>query len=717
MTSKISCVKLIRENIRHRMWLTALCAVAFLLMMPVYSILYLNSVNGPGYEQDPDQLSFFLDYLPTLFNCSRLALFAGVFAILVLLCALTGFWHIHSREKLDLYHSLPVRRGKLYAVSWLSGLIMLYVPYLICAALTAAVVAASGLVPVTGHVAVLCLRAVLGGIAAVFILYNACVFAIVLAGRTVTALLACLAVSVYPLIALYSIFMLQGDFFHSFYNTGQTLTERLALHLSPAGLFIFILQESSTGSFFTLTATAIVIGAVLMTASFLLYRIYPSEAAGNALAFPRSAPVLKVLIVIPCSIFASMIIMDFMRVPNGILTILLSVLAAVLLCAVIEFIFHMDLRKLFRGWKSSLTAIAGVVAVLCVFQFDLTGYDSYLPDEGELKTVSIYPDSFSYYFSYPGYDDRTKAETESYVPADQTDAAYALAQSGINNLENGITPDSIYESASNHTDGEYMTAVFHYKLNSGRTVSRQYAIRRDEVKKTMTGFLADEEYRRRLFPVTQIDKSRTNDITVTDLYGTEELLELEPDQREALLNAYETDLMNADPDTLVNETEVAQLNIYLPDPDDVSTAETSDRRTSRASSSTTGYSGYLMGGLYIYPGFSNTLDLLGSYGYTLSEDIDPAELISLRMTVYPDSVSGESFEKIQAGLSRTASVESIEEYSGETISVEVTSEEDIALILDNISQKHFGMLDDYNTSGGYVDISYKNGEFGYISLG
>ena len=74
MTSKISCVKLIRENIRHRMWLAALCAVAFLLMMPVYSILYLNSVNGPGYEQDPDQLSFFLDYLPTLFNCSRLAL-------------------------------------------------------------------------------------------------------------------------------------------------------------------------------------------------------------------------------------------------------------------------------------------------------------------------------------------------------------------------------------------------------------------------------------------------------------------------------------------------------------------------------------------------------------------------------------------------------------------------------------------------------------------
>ena len=716
MTSKISCIKLIRENIRHRMWLAALCAVAFLLMMPVYSILYLNSMNGPGYEQDPDQLSFFLDYLPTLFNCSRLALFVCTFAILVLLCALTGFWHIHSREKLDLYHSLPVRRGRLYAASYLSGLAMLYVPYLICAALTAAVMAASGLVPMTGHAAVLCLRAVLGGIAAVFILYNACVFAIILTGRTVTALLACLAVSVYPLIALYSIYMLQGDFFHSFYTTGQTLTEWLAIHLSPAGLFVYVLHESSTGTFFTLTAAAVVVGAVLMTTSFLLYRIYPSEAAGSALAFPRSAPVLKVLIVIPCSIFSSMIIMDFMQVPNGIITILLSVLAAVLLCAVIEFIFHMDLKMLLAGWKSSLTAITGIAAVLCIFQFDLTGYDTYLPDESELKTVSIYPDSFSYYFSYPGYDDRIKAETESYVPANQTDAAYTLAQSGIDNLENGITPDSVYESASNHTDSEYMTAVFHYKLNSGRTVSRQYAIRRDELKEAMTGFLADEEYRRRLFPVTQIDKSRTNDITVTDLYGTEELLELNPDQREALLNAYETDLMSADPDTLVNETEVAQLNIYLPDPEDLSTAETSDIRTSKASSSTTGYSGYLMGGLYIYPGFSNTLDLLESYGYTPSEDIDPAGLISLRMTVFPDSVSGEAFEKIQPGLSRTASVESIEDYSGETISVEVTSEEDIAHILDNISQKHFGMLDDHTTSGGYVDISYKNREFGYISL-
>ena len=236
-----------------------------------------------------------------------------------------------------------------------------------------------------------------------------------------------------------------------------------------------------------------------------------------------------------------------------------------------------------------------------------------------------------------------------------------LAQSGINNLENGITPDSIYESASNHTDGEYMTAVFHYTLNSGRNVSRQYAIRRDELKEAMTGFLADKEYRRRLFPVTQIDKSRTNDITVTDLYGTEELLELDPGQREALLNAYETDLMNADPDTLINETEVAQLNIYLPDPDDVSTAETSDRRNpglhpqpqdTRLPDGRTVY----LSRIQQHPGSSGLVRIYAVRRHRSGRTHKPA-----RMTVYPDSVSGESFEKIQAGLSRTASVEIIEE--------------------------------------------------------
>ena len=40
MTLKISCIKLIREDIRHRGWAAALSCIVLLLMMPVYSMMH-----------------------------------------------------------------------------------------------------------------------------------------------------------------------------------------------------------------------------------------------------------------------------------------------------------------------------------------------------------------------------------------------------------------------------------------------------------------------------------------------------------------------------------------------------------------------------------------------------------------------------------------------------------------------------------------------------
>lgn len=705
MTSKISCIKLIKENIRHRAWLAALTAVAFLLMMPVYTILYLNSLDRSVYEYNTAQSE--IDNFPMLFNCSRLAIFVAILAILVLLCALTGFWHIHSREKLDFYGSLPVRRERLYASAWLAGLVILYVPYFICAALTAVTGAASGLVPVTAHMAGHCLQSFLGGVLAVFVIYNACVFAVILTGRTITALLSCLAVCVYPLIVLYSISQLQADYFHSFYSVGPSVADRFGPYVSPAGLFVSLLQKSTMDTFSPgIVTAALLMSAILLAASFLMYRIYPSEAAGTTIVFPLSAPILKVLISVPCSVFTAMLIVDFMQIPGESVSILLSILTALILCAVMEFIFHMDLRKLLNGWKSSLISTIGAAAVICIFQFDLTGYDTYIPEESSVKAIAFYPDSFSSYFSYPGYESLTEAGLESYVPSDQTDTVYALARSGIANLENGIIPDSLYNTASTHTDDDYMTAVFHYELNSGRTVSRQYAILREDAANALEEFLSHDDYRRQIFPVTQIDRSTVTGISVFDMYGTEKILDLDKKQREELLTAYETDLMNTSPDTLINGSAVAELSLYLPDPADTAAEDT--LTTVPAVMSAT----YNMDNLYVYPDYTHTLDFLASCGYTPHTDIDPADVINLNLTVFTDTASWENLKTVWPELSNTALVE---EYDGQ-ISAEVRREEDIALILDNLHQKHYGMLDDQNTSGGYMDIAYKNGEFGFMQL-
>lgn len=63
MISKISYIKLIREDIRHRGWLAALSGVLLFLSMPVYTLIYLDS-----YSEDPEVLKEFADTFSGFIN-------------------------------------------------------------------------------------------------------------------------------------------------------------------------------------------------------------------------------------------------------------------------------------------------------------------------------------------------------------------------------------------------------------------------------------------------------------------------------------------------------------------------------------------------------------------------------------------------------------------------------------------------------------------------
>ena len=303
--------------------------------------------------------------------------------------------------------------------------------------------------------------------------------------------------------------------------------------------------------------------AALLTAiSLFLYRIYPSEAAGRAIAFPVIAPVLKVIICIPASVFAGLILRTLMGITDNNLICLISLLASVVVCAFIEFIYTADLRLLLRNWRSTLVSVAGVLAILCIFRFDLTGYDTYLPAEDRLEGISFYPESFSGYFSYPDIDSPSEANLGYYVPDEEIGLVYALARSGIANLENGITADDFYNGQEIPEDS--LPVIFRYRLSSGRTVLRQYVVGREEISETLTQLMEDNEYRKELFPVFHIDRDTVSAIELSDVYGQWEVLQLDKDQIDALLDAYEKDVMKISPDTLINETPIGELSVDFP---------------------------------------------------------------------------------------------------------------------------------------------------------
>ena len=693
MTSKtISYIKLIRADIRHRGWLLALTSIVLFLAMPVYTTLYLSTYT--------DLASDLITYFPGLINGNNLRSLAGAIAVSAVLIALTGFSYIHSREKLDFFHSLPVKRTTWFATTYLSGLIIFLVPYVICSILTVIAGAANSLmtIRIVQHSA----EAALGGILAFFLIYTAAVFAVMLTGRTVTGLLASLAVIVYPSMIFTMIFSLEQAFFKSYYSydPNSSLPLKLANYLSPYELFNSLIAGSATGSLHVgLAAAAILISALLIVCAVLLYRAYPSEAAGNTIAFPVTAPVLKVLVCIPTALFVSLAVQELMLLNDTGWIFLLSLLAAVILCAVIEFIYTLDLRQLLRGWKSSLIAVAGVMAVLCIFRFDLLGYDTYLPVEDKVEAICFRPDSFSYYFSYPDSEYPFESELGYFAPEDETDALYSLASSGIENLENGIDV---------RNNSGYIETLFRYKLSNGRIVSRQYPIKYENAAAALEEVLDNQEYRKELFPYFHFDKNSVISIALSDIYGISDEMELDKKQRLTLLETYERDLLSVSADTLINSVPIGELSVQIPDPEQ--TEQTVDKTNP---SYTTGNS-YSSNGfpidvpqLYLYPEYTNTLALLEDYGYTLRSHIAPEDVSGITVYLYKETVESGKYSDLISRLSDTADLL----FYDSEITISVTAQEDIALLLEHIRPYTVKILDDGETREDYIEVQYKNGNF------
>ena len=121
---------------------------------------------------------------------------------------------------------------------------------------------------------------------------------------------------------------------------------------------------------------------------------------------------------------------------------------------------------LLKGWRSSVIAIGFVAVLLAVFQFDFTGYDTYLPKEEKIARIGTLPDSFASYFWYPE-DYTSEDDRESFVLSDDVDVLYNLAQSGIENVKKGITPNTLYSSQTSmqtDKDSDNLYAP-HFALN------------------------------------------------------------------------------------------------------------------------------------------------------------------------------------------------------------------------------------------------------------
>ncbi|MDP4109389.1 MAG: DUF6449 domain-containing protein, partial [Bacillota bacterium] len=233
--------------------------------------------------------------------------------------------------------------------------------------------------------------------------------------------------------------------------------------------------------------------AVLIAASAVLYKKRPSEAAGHAMAFRISMPIIKYPLLLLIGLGGGL----FFKAASGGScgwAIFGYISGIVLMHMVAQTIYYFDIKAVFRSLKPLAVFSALFAGLIMVAAFDLTGFDRKLPDAGDVDAVSV---SFHRMYGLNkelgtiNYDNLTGREKESLRRftlrnSESIKSAVSLASLGISELD-----------ATHDRSTEEVGLVF--KLRDGRELRRIYSVESDKALAYISRIYNTGEYKKKLF--------------------------------------------------------------------------------------------------------------------------------------------------------------------------------------------------------------------------
>lgn len=494
MTSKISFLKLVREDLRKRSWVLVLLAVLFFLAYPAAVLLNLDSIMsgdwGAAIADRDQEIHRFLENCLGYGNTFHFLL-TGLAAVIV---GTVQFSYLHSKEKLDLYYSLPVRRKTMFMSSYLAGLVSWVLIFLVCQVLCLIVIISKGLLyaGLPGLIA----RAAVFRIVMFLFLYNIMIFAMQFTGKTVLAVLGMGVLNAYgPALVLLLFVLMEKGFY-----TATNLNFDWYGSTSPVILLYNLQNKLNYRQPFPVEAALVLVGvAGVFLLNLWLCTHRKTEHAGMALAFPKVEQILKFLLVLPGAVYVGLVADEMAGTGRNFWLYAGFLFGVVVLSILMEFIYHRDLKMVLRHRVGlGVTILVGVLT-MSAFVFDWFGYNTWLPKKEELHAMSVCMmdgiGGMVYETHYPvkeeggvdystgeytgGYERIIKASTESF------DEIYSLAQSAV--------------ESGNVESGWQMTVRF--ILKNGREKYRIYAIESDTVEAVEEKLYRQEWYRRAAFPL------------------------------------------------------------------------------------------------------------------------------------------------------------------------------------------------------------------------
>ena len=449
MTSRVSSVK--KYHLTPILVLALACIIHFIcVFMGIQNTL--DGVTVPYEEYTVRQIVGV--FSPHITN-GLFALAAGAYM------AFDYFKYLHSKKEIDFYESLPITRSKRFISNFICGFSVYAIMLLITLCFELFVATLLGvefhLIASGAFWNYVCM------IGIYLVSWVTAALAMIMTGHSLVAILGYGAFSVYFPILLYNLIPTFSSMYFETYTKLSTFKHfdfwNLFYYLSPASLLYKVTSFYTTfwkvSDHVTPLIAMIIFTLIVGVIAFKLFQKRPSEAAGRAMTFEKANSIIRILLVVPVTLYLGVFMKSMSSGESDMWLIFGIIFFGFIFHGIIQGIFEADIKSVFTKKKQLLLTYVICFAILSIFKFDIFKYDEFLPKLHKVDKISIETDDFSQYLDSKYLDGIT-------------DEDLALALDSAQDLINSTS------ELSYNFDIERSYIVFEYHLKNGMIVTRNY---------------------------------------------------------------------------------------------------------------------------------------------------------------------------------------------------------------------------------------------------
>ena len=565
MTSKRLFFNIMKEDMRHKIWMVTLSCLGSFLMLPV-SWLVIMSINGGSIDiLDSDLvMDFFGIYLTVAGTCFTIA---GA-----LITGLCGFRFVFHKKMIDTYHSIPVKRRTLFLACYFNGFLIWFVPLALSLTVTL-IMGARSLMRNFGAAEISAMLQSAGLtmliLFLVFLLvYHLTLTAVMLSGNILNTLVSMIVLGV----GVSSIYLLGLGFAELFLGTFYVaaVNSDWACYASPlvSAIYLVVLwagnldQSKLTYAGMVLPVLVNAVVAVLLwLAAYGLYRKRPSELAEQGVKNKVMSPLMKLVVSITAAMggwlfFYAITMASDIAPAWGVFGALLF---GILSFGVMDIIFSMDFKAFFAHKRQMIVSVAASLLIAFAFYGDWFGYDHYLPGRNVLAEIAVYDDEYSMYVV------AQRSSVLDSMHIQDADMAYAFLERMADRGMGSATSIRDYfvspvAKAEDLGSGEPVTV--RVTLKSGRTYYRQYYVTSAD-KDVAWPLYTCQEYLANSYLLPE-DPVQCSEVYFSRVDRQNGAVEIPLEQVKELVRAYNQDVLE-NPDVMLTgqARSLVRLNVSL----------------------------------------------------------------------------------------------------------------------------------------------------------